>query len=405
MKFEHCVRCTLCVENCPVFKVNPAFPGPKQSGPDAQRFRMDGERSVDEWVKLCSQCMRCEVACPYGVNVSEIILKAQIKYSREHFSPVTAHLFANTHYLGKIGSAAAYLTNAMTSSNFVKGALKLFGLSSQVPLPEYRFLTLDRGRRKKGRFRSQRKVVFFHGCYLNYNRPDIGRGIRDLLSYLGCRVVMPPQTCCGLPALGNGDIDMAVRYARKNARTLAEYINRGYTVLYACTSCGLSLVHDYPGILDIPEGKRIAENTYNVHEFILNSIEDGSLTIDFGEVDRHIAYHIPCHLRALGIGFPAARLFEKIPGLTCHILDDNCCGLSGSYGFKKKNEQTARKLGEIAASAIRSVHADALVSDCGACKMQLGHFTSLPALDPSEVIIESLAETTRKKHIFKRRRL
>ncbi len=403
MKFEHCVRCTLCVENCPVFKVNPAFPGPKQSGPDSQRFRMDGERSVDEWVKLCSQCKRCEVACPYGVNVSEIILKAQLKYSSEHMSPFASHLFANTHYLGKLGSLATPLANAMTSSSFVKGTLRMLGLATYLPMPEYRFMTLGRGRRRKGRFRSPKKVVFFHGCYLNYNRPDIGRGIRDLLAYLGCRVAMPHQTCCGLPALGNGDLGMARKFARENAKTLVEYIDKGYKVLYACTSCGLTLVHDYPKVLDIPEGKKIAENTYNVHEFILDSIEDGSLTVDFSEVDKHVAYHIPCHLRALGIGYPAAGIFEKIPGLHFHILDENCCGLSGSYGFKKKNQQTAQKLGEIASSAIKSLDADFLVSDCGACKMQLGHFTGLPALDPSEVIIESIMGSASKKAILKRR--
>lgn len=404
MKFEHCVRCTLCVENCPVFKVNPDFPGPKQAGPDAQRFRLDGERSVDGWVKLCSQCKRCEVACPYGVNVSEIILRAQLKYSSEHLSPFSAHLFANTHYLGKLGSAAAYLTNALTSTSMVKGTLRMLGLSTNLPMPEYRFLTLNRGRRRKGKFRSPTKVVFFHGCYLNYNRPDIGRKIRDLLSSLGCRVVMPRQTCCGLPALGNGDVDIARKFAVENVRELAGWVDKGYKILYACTSCGLMLVHDYPEILEVPGGRKVAENTYNVYEFMSNAIDEGSLQVEFGPVNRDIAYHIPCHLRALGIGYPAARLFEKIPGLRFHILDDNCCGLSGSYGFKKKNEKTSSALGEIAANAVRATGADAFVSDCGACKMQLGHFTGLPALDPSEIIAEALASADSKKACMKRRK-
>jgi len=34
--FENCIRCTICVENCPVFKANPEYPGPKQAGPDAE---------------------------------------------------------------------------------------------------------------------------------------------------------------------------------------------------------------------------------------------------------------------------------------------------------------------------------------------------------------------------------
>ena len=388
MTFEHCVRCTICVENCPVFKVTPEFPGPKQAGPDAQRFRLDGEASVDSWVKLCSQCKRCEIACPYGVNVADIILKAQLKYGSEHFSPFAAHLFANTYYLGALGSVLAPITNKMTASNTVKRILNLLGISTYLPFPRYQFLTLGRGRKKKGR--GQKKVAFFYGCYLNYNRPDIGRGIRDLLAKLGCKVVLPPQMCCGLPAIGNGDIEIAQRFARKNAKTLVEYIDKGYAVVYACTSCGLTLTHDYPEVLNIPEGKKIAENTYNVHEYILDLIEEGYAQIKFGEVNKRLAYHIPCHLRALGIGYPAARLMEKIPSLEVHILDDNCCGLSGSYGFKKKNQTASVELGKISASAILETRADALVSDCGACRMQLGHMSSVPTLDPSQIIIESI---------------
>jgi glycerol-3-phosphate dehydrogenase subunit C len=248
------------------------------------------------------------------------------------------------------------------------------------------------------------KVVFFHGCYLNYNRPDIGRKIRDLLSYLGMRVVMPRQTCCGLPALGNGDLDIARKFALENARELASYVDKGYKILYACTSCGLTLTHDYPEVLEVPGGKKVAENSYNVHEFLSNAIDDGSLTVEFGPVDRHVAYHIPCHLRALGIGYPAARIFEKIPDLRFTILDDDCCGLSGSYGFKKKNEKTSARLGGLAADAIRATGAEALASDCGACKMQLGHFSGLPALDPSEIIYEALCPAPSKIQVFMKRR-
>ena len=85
------------------------------------------------------------------------------------------------------------------------------------------------------------------------------------------------------------------------------------------------------------------------------------------------------------------------------ILDDNCCGLAGSYGFKKKNQQTAEKLGTIAASAIKALEPEILISDCGACRMQLGHYTGLPALDPSEVIIASLEKGATKKPRRKRR--
>lgn len=390
MTFEHCVRCTICVENCPIHKVDKRFPGPKQSGPDAQRFRLDGEKSVDAWVKYCCQCRRCQVACPYGVDVAEIILKAQLKYTKEHVSPFSAHLFANAYHLNAFGSTFSPIANRASSWNFTKALLGLLGVSREPDLPEFRFISLERGRRRKGK---GRKVAFFHGCHLSFNRPDIGWKIRDLLVSFGCRVVMPRQTCCGLPALGNGDLDMAKKYAQKNAAVLTAYINKGFDVVYACTSCGLTLVQDYPGILEAPGGKRIAENTYNVNEYLLSLLQENEEKRPIGRLEAKIAYHIPCHLRALGIGYPAAKIFAQIEGLECHILDDNCCGLAGTYGFKKRNQDTAGRLGEIAAAPIKSLQADSIVADCGACRMQLGHHTGLKALDPVEIITQAMADS------------
>ncbi|MEA3428791.1 MAG: heterodisulfide reductase-related iron-sulfur binding cluster, partial [Thermodesulfobacteriota bacterium] len=74
-------------------------------------------------------------------------------------------------------------------------------------------------------------------------------------------------------------------------------------------------------------------------------MDEGYIDPVFEPVCKKIAYHISCHLKALGIGYPAARLFEEIPGLEFNILDDNCCGLAGTYGFKKDNEDTSVKLG------------------------------------------------------------
>ena len=66
-----------------------------------------------------------------------------------------------------------------------------------------------------------------------------------------------------------------------------------------------------------------------------------------------------------------------IPGLKCEILDDTCCGLSGSYGFKKSNESTAIQIGNRAVARIKKTGADAIVADCGSCRMQLGGLSGM----------------------------
>jgi glycerol-3-phosphate dehydrogenase subunit C len=154
-------------------------------------------------------------------------------------------------------------------------------------------------------------------------------------------------------------------------------------------------LHDYPGILKIPQGKKIAENCYDLHEYIIGLIGEGYVQPHFREVRRKLAYHIPCHLRALGIGYPAAKLLSSIPGLQYEILDDTCCGLNGSYGFKKSNESTAIQLGERAVSLIRKTGAQAIIADCGSCRMQLGGLSGLATFDPAEIISESLGISDR----------
>lgn len=388
MNFEHCIRCTVCVENCPVFRVNSDFPGPKQAGPDAQRFRSEREKAEDSWVLLCSQCKRCEMACPSGVEPAQIILRAQQRYGKEHPQTATHLLFANNYYLSALGSFTAPIANLIASSGIGKQLLQKIGVSTYIPFPKFLFRTL---RNEKSLLTGgKKKVALFYGCFINFYRPDIGRKIIRLLASMNVDVVLPPQWCCGLPALGNGNITLATHFAQKNAESLSNYIDAGYDIVYTCTSCGLCLLHDYTGILEIPQGKKIAGNTYDLHEYILKLMNEGYADPEFGAVPLKTAYHIPCHLRALGIGYPAQKLMAMIPELKFEIIDDACCGLSGSYGFKKENAFTAIQIGNRAVSLIKKTGMDTISADCGSCRMQLSGLSGMPSFDPAEILCESL---------------
>jgi len=388
MKLEHCIRCTICVENCPVFRVNPDFPGPKQAGPDAQRFRSEREKAGDGWVLLCSQCKRCDMACPSGVDPAQIILMEQQRYGKEHPQTPAHLLFANNYYLSALGSLTAPMTNFIASTETGKKLFRKMGFSTFIPFPKFSFRTMRHERKVLSK--SKKRVAFFYGCFINYYRPDIGRKIIRLLALMNVDVVLPPQWCCGLPALGNGNLALAKYFAQKNAESLLNYIDAGYDVVYTCTSCGLCLLHDYPGILKIPQARSIAEHSYDLHEYIIKLMNEKYVKLEFREVKRHIAYHIPCHLRALKIGYPAQKLMSFIPGLECEILDDACCGLSGSYGFKKANEPSAIQMGNRAVSLIKKTMAQNIVADCGSCRMQLEGLSGIPAFDPAEIICQSL---------------
>ncbi len=394
--FENCIRCTICVESCPVFKVNPEYPGPKQAGPDAERFRLDGIETVDKWITHCTQCKRCDFACPYGVEPSKLILNAQIRYIEKNRKTLPQILFSNFHYIARLGSAFSVITNLITSMNIARKFFKLLGLRSDIPFPKFSYKTLQRFRKKSVKSpyfsssQKKRKAAFFHGCYLNSNAPDEGRMIISILEHFGVRVAVPDQVCCGLPALGNGDLVKAKGFAEKNTKEFVKYVKEGWDILYSCTSCGHTLIYDYPGILDTADGYLISRNTWNLYEYLLMLRDEGEVVFDFKPLKRIISYHIPCHLRGRGVPYPAAKIFNEIPGVEIYIQDENCCGFSGSYGFKEKNRETTDALGKIAVESLMKYKPDVILSDCGACRMQISNFTDTRIMDPIQVMFEAL---------------
>ena len=270
----------------------------------------------------------------------------------------------------------------------MKKAMKLFGLRDDIPFPKFSYLTMQRKKVKPEP--GIRKAVFFHGCYLNGNAPDTGRDIITVMQSLGVEVLVPDQVCCGLPALGNGNEKKAKSFAEKNAEIFAEYINDGYDILYSCTSCGHTLIHSYPDLVKSKKGKLISENSWNIYEYLEKLIQEGQITLNKSEVKKKIAYHVPCHLKGTGKPYPAVNLFRSIPGIELYAMDENCCGFSGSYGFKQKNCQTTDKLGRIAVKALLEVEPDLIISDCGACRMQIENFTDVKVSDPIEILKDSL---------------
>ena len=71
ISFDHCIKCTVCTAYCPVARATHLYPGPKQSGPDTERLRIKNPNLLDESLKYCNNCKRCEIACPSDVKIAD----------------------------------------------------------------------------------------------------------------------------------------------------------------------------------------------------------------------------------------------------------------------------------------------------------------------------------------------
>ena len=108
--YEQCLKCSICTAYCPVSTVEPEYPGPKHAGPDLLRYRLKDPDFFNETLKLCLNCKRCEVACPHGVKIGDIIQAARIEFST-HAPSLRDKMLANTDFVGSMATLVAPLTN------------------------------------------------------------------------------------------------------------------------------------------------------------------------------------------------------------------------------------------------------------------------------------------------------
>jgi glycerol-3-phosphate dehydrogenase subunit C len=389
-----CVRCANCMTVCPVSRVTPAFPGPKQAGPGAQRFRSEEEISVDGWINLCTGCRLCDTVCPSGVPISEMNLLAKAKYLNEHGRKFRDWMLARSDLYGGLATRAAGIVNPlMKSASFRKLFDFLLGIDKRVALPSYERRTFVEWFRKRplpvGSFTSG-SVAYFHGCFINTNETNVGKAVVALLEAQGFEVIVPPQNCCGLPRLATGDLKGAGEMGRKNIASLLPIVRRGVDVVFSSTSCGLMLRHDYEALLNLPGAREMAVHLFDICEFLLRLYDENKWRIRFKSIKRKVAYFAPCHLRALNIGLPAVALLRLVPDLEIHIVDADCCGLGGLYGFKKENFVVSEEIGRDMTKAVKRLNPEMVLTDCEGCRMQIRRLTGLPVIHPVQFLRDSL---------------
>jgi glycerol-3-phosphate dehydrogenase subunit C len=373
---------------CPVSRVTPLFPGPKQAGPGAQRFRSPDEPSVDRWIDLCIGCHLCDMVCSSGVNISELNLIAKAKYLDERGRPFRDWVLTHTHLFGRLGALFSPIINPLLKSSAVKWILDTFlRIDRRRAMPEYQSPTF-RQWFKKHPSKGDKKVAYFYGCYTNTNEADVGKATVQVLEANGFEVILPPQRCCGIPMLGNGDFKGARRMGMWNVPSLLNALRSGLDIVFSSTSCGHMIKHEYAHLLDIPHADEVAQRTFDIFEFLRNG--NGGLNTNLKPHPLKAAYFAPCHLKALGIGFPAFEILQRIPGLKIDYLEAECCGLGGTFGLKKEKYEISEEIGKDLAQAIDRLKPEVVLSDCEGCRMQIRHLTGLKVLHPIQVLRDAL---------------
>lgn len=399
--FEQCLKCSICTVYCPVSAVTPLYPGPKQAGPDGERYRLKNKAFFDEALKMCLNCKRCEVACPNDVHIGDIIQAARIKYST-HKPSLRDMMLANTDLVGTMASPFAPIANPVLKLKPMKAVLHgVMGIDKHRTFPDYSSRKFESWFKKEAapeQNQYSKHVSYFHGCYVNYNYPQLGKDFVKVMNAVGYGVhLLEKEKCCGVALIANGMPKQAKRQGEVNMTSMRKAIAQGHAVLTTSSTCTFTMRDEYDHLLGI-DNHDVRDSISLATRFLLQLIEKGEIKLAFRE-DYHkcVAYHSACHMERMGWVPYSTRLLRMIPGIDFVMLESQCCGISGTYGFKKENYERSQAIGKGLFDQIDEVNPNCVATDCETCKWQIEMSTGTPVMNPISIIAEALdVEATRE---------
>jgi glycerol-3-phosphate dehydrogenase subunit C len=381
--------------------VNPDYPGPKQAGPDGERYRRKNPIFYDDALDLCLNCKRCEVACPSNVKIGDIIQSARLKYSSKK-PKLRDFILANTDLMGTVASTMAPVVNFTLGLKPVKAVMDgVLAVDHHRTFPKYtgqKFETWFKRYALKKQEEYTKKVSYFHGCYANYNYPKLAKDFVKIMNAIGYGVnLLEKEKCCGVALISNGFKDQAVKQAELNLGSIRKAVGRGEPVLTTSSTCTFTMRDEYEHILGL-DNSDVRSSIALATKFIFELVDAGKVKLVFkDDYRKRIAYHTPCHMEKLGWAVYSTSLMRMIPGVDFNMLDSQCCGIAGTYGFKKEHYNDSQNIGAPVFRQIKDLQVDMVATDCETCKWQIEMSAGVEVQNPISIIADALdVEATEK---------
>ena len=304
----------------------------------------------DEALKYCINCKRCEVACPSNVRIGDIIQMARIRYS-EKKPKLRDFILANTDLVGTLSTPLAPVVNTTLGLKPVKAVLDgVLKIDHRRTFPKYAFGTFEswfkRQLAKQAAY--PRQVSYFHGCYVNYNNPQLGKDLVKVMNAFGVGVqLLKKEKCCGVALISNGFINQARKQARVNIGSIRRSVlEQKVPVIATSSTCTFTIRDEYPHLLVI-QSAEVRDQIELATRYIYRLMRKEKTELKFNKDKKFkIAYHTPCHMEKLGWSYYSVELLKLIPNVELVVLDSQCCGIAGTYGFKKENYPTSQAIGD-----------------------------------------------------------
>ena len=200
-----------------------------------------GGITATEMTRLTDLCNLCGI-CPC-VEIRTWVRQAKDGFVAREGLPATVRALEDVRLLSKVGGLAPRLTNALLDAGpIARGIKRVIGIHPERKLPRFPRATFDVWARKRGLHQppdgATRKVAYFTGCTARYLFPEVAKATVEVLERNGIAVYVPPQRCCGMPSMLEGDRAFTHKTATFNVGELLRVVEDGYDIVCSCPTCG-----------------------------------------------------------------------------------------------------------------------------------------------------------------------
>lgn len=388
---------------CPVFRHDPGEEASPRAKANLMRALMTGRLewhmvasdTMKEIADLCVNCHQCRLECPARVDIPKLMTECKAQYVSQNGLRFSDWLLGRVEMLCAWGSRFSILANWANGSPRMRWLLeKSTGISPGRKLPKFAMRNFSRTsvRRRLARPNKSpgRKVVYFTDLFANYFDVDLARGFVAILEHHGIPVYVPTgQQSSGMALIAQGSVERARPILKRNVALLADAVRQGYHVVATEPSAALCLTQEYPNILGDEDSELVANNTSEACDYLWKLHLAGKLELDLKPVNTSVAYHEPCHVRALNTMRAGEKLLRLIPGVTVMGIDEGCSGMAGTYGLKSENYRNSLRMGMGMINAVREPAIQIGTSECSACRIQMQQGTAKPTMHPLKLLAAS----------------
>lgn len=392
----YCIRCSACMNVCANFQTvgGHAFGGEVYTGGIGGAWTYITTRNLKKarFAELCTGCSRCIPNCPVKIDIPRLntIIKARI--NKLNTLNIQKIFFARYSVFAKIASFMPGFVNYAVKLLPVRIFMEKFlGVEKKKEFPEfasktftYLFKHRTKTFSKTGDTKvNSKKIIIFSDIYTNYLNPNIGINAIEALEKLGFRTQISKVYDDGRASLSQGMVKHSEILAEKTSDYLKELIDDGYNILFLEPSVLAMVRYEYRKLIKNGDKfNQIRSKCYDIFEYLNMIIEKGDLQIGLfihpnEYKDNKIFYHAHCQQKSIGIDYNVPKFFRSL-GVDVVTSNQECCGMAGSFGYKKHYYEISKNVGQQLVNEVKRLQnnsGNVIVLASGmSCREQLNSF-------------------------------